>query len=148
MKKIIFSIFLLLGFSLRLSASERQYVACASDPHEYNVLFEIESGRIFNYSINDQVWIDGFEVTAEEHEISPLWIEWASMNDTVFGYTVYLDKDLLNNWKVKSWTAGNDSDNYHAVENDDPVLCHLLKSRPKTPAIKANNVLKLLQDFQ
>lgn len=146
MKLILLALFVVTA-SLELMAAERQYVACTNDPHEYNVLMEIESNRVISYVVNDSVWSQGIEVTAEDHDMGVLWIEWAMMNDTAFGYSVYLNSDLLNNWKVKNWTAGNDADNYQAVENDEPVLCHQLKSKPKSTAIRANNVLRVLQDF-
>lgn len=146
MKLILLALFIVTA-SLELMAADRQYVACTNDPHEYNVLMEIESNRVVSYAINDSAWSEEIEITAEDHDMGVLWIEWAMMSDTHFGYTVYLNQDLLNNWRVLNWTSGNDSDNWEAVENDEPVLCHQLKSKPKSTSVKANNVLRVLQDF-
>lgn len=146
MKLLLLSLFILTA-TLELMATENEYVACTNDPHEYNVLMVIQSNKVISYAVNDSAWSEEIEITSEDHDMGVLWMEWAMMNDTRFGYSVYLDKDLLNNWKVKSWTAGNDSDNYQEVENDEPVLCHQLKSKPKSTAIRANNVLRVLQDF-
>jgi hypothetical protein len=142
-----FLAFLLLLASLNVFATETKnqvVVACSDDNKTYNVKFNYERNKMVSYAINDVEWTEAILVTPEEIASKQVWVEYAMEYDTSFGYVVYLGNDLLKDWKIDGWTAGNDSDNYEPSVNDYTITCHMLLKDPKKTEIDNNNIFKKL----
>ncbi len=127
------------------SKSEPVLVACSDDQVNYNVLFSLEDRQVVAYSINEGNWGETTVLTSEEQKQNELFIQYeAGSDDTNYGYVLYNSKNMFANWKVKSWTAGNDSDNYYPVVNDNPVYCHILLKKTESTKVNLLNIYKKL----
>lgn len=65
-------------------------------------------------------------------------------DDTNYGFVLSNSKNMFQTWHIKSWTSGNDSDNFEPVVNDNLVLCHVLLQKVESPKIEKNNIFKRL----
>lgn len=143
MKSLILSLTAL--FSLGASAYESLHVACLNpemDNKTYNVSFEINANRLVSYTVDLYDGLQEIEVTLEEREVGPIYIQWGAWDDTNFGYYLNNHPDLLGDWSIVNWTSGNDADNYEAVFTKEPVECHLLKKKPADLKVDLNNIAK------
>lgn len=119
-------------------------VACSNDQKEYVVSFSIFENKIISYAINEgSSWSEEQKIEESTNE-NEVWVEYVEEYDTHFGYVVYKTKNYLTDWKVKSWTSGNDSDNYEASVNDDKVFCHILLKKPTSLFVESDNIFKKL----
>ncbi len=146
MKSLILSLAAMLSFSA--FAHESIYIACFNpemDKTTYNASFEINANRLVGYTIDTIDGLQEIEITLEEREVGPVYIQWGAWDDTNYGYIVNNHKDLTNEWKMTNWTSGNDSDNYEAVENNEPVQCDLLNAKPATLKVDSKNIYMRVQ---
>lgn len=143
MKGLILSLTALL--SLSASAYESIYIACLNpemDKTTYNASFETNAERLVGYTIDTYDGLQEIEITLEEREVGPVYIQWGAWDDTNYGYIVNNHKDLVKEWKVTNWTSGNDADNYEAVTNDLPVECHQLNKKPTDLKVDFSNIAR------
>ena len=145
MKTFLTSLLLFASFQVFATESKNQVVvACSNDNKNYNAKFYFERNKMTAYAISEIGWSDIIHLSKEEAESKEVWIEYAMVNDTNFGYVIYQGNDLIKDWRVKGWTSGNDSDNYEASINDDQITCHLLLKDPKSTLINVKNIFKKL----
>ncbi len=145
MKSFLTILLLLASFNVFANESKNLVVvACSDDNKSYNAKFYFERNKMISYSINEVEWTESIAVDPQDVAKKEVWIEYAMIDDTSFGYVVYLGNDLIKDWKINGWTAGNDTDNYEASVNDYTITCHLLLKDPKTTAIDVNNIFKKL----
>ena len=101
--------------------------------------------QVVSYALNEGNWGDSIALTSYEQAQKELWIQYASGgDDTNYGFVLSTSKNMFQNWLIKSWTSGNDSDNYEPVVNDNLVLCHVLLKKVESPKIDKNNIFKRL----
>lgn len=146
MKNLILSLTAMV--SLSAFAEESIHIACLNpdmDANVYNASFEINANRLVAYTFDSYDGLVEVEITAEERETGPIYLQYGEWNDTNYGYIINNEPDLTNYWKVTNWTSGNDSDNYEAVENDGPVQCHLLKQKPTSLKVDPKNIYMRVQ---
>ena len=123
--------------------SEPVLVACSDDQVNYNVLFLLEDRQVVAYAINEGNWGEVRILTNEQKNEKELFLEFAEHDDTHFGYVFYNNsKNAFADWKVKSWTAGNDSDNYYAQVNDNKVYCDILLKKTESAKVDLKNIFK------
>lgn len=144
MKSFLAAIFCVVSFSA-FANTDTVFVACSEDESTYNVLFTMNQRQVVSYALNEGNWGENIALTSYEQAQKELWIQYAAGgDDTNYGFVLSLSKNMFQNWIIKSWTSGNDSDNYEPVVNDNLVLCHVLLKKVESPKIDKNNIFKKL----